>query len=192
MTNPTEITRLLKAWGRGDAAALDRLTPLVYDELKRLARHYMRGEDPRRTLQPTALVTEAVVRLVDAHDVDWNDRAHFFAVSARIMRRILVDAARARTSAKRGGGVRHVNDTAAANLDDLPAALSTSDEIVALDDALKRLAEMDARRAQVIELRFFGGLSVEETGQALRVSPQTVMRDWKLARAWLARELTRH
>jgi RNA polymerase sigma factor (TIGR02999 family) len=188
-TDSTQVTQLLKAWGRGDAGALDRLTPLVYDELKRLARHYMRGEDPRRTLQPTALVNEAFVRLVDVQGVDWNDRTHFFAMSARIMRRILVDAARARASAKRGGGLQRVDDTAVTRLDDFPAALDTSTEIVALDDALVRLADMDPRRAQVIELRFFGGLSVEETGQALRVSPQTVMRDWKLARAWLAREL---
>ena len=189
-TNPNDVTQLLKAWGRGDAAALERLTPLVYEELKRLARHYMRGEDPQRTLQPTALVNEAFVRLVDARGVDWNDRTHFFAVSASIMRRILVDAARTRASAKRGGGVKRVGESAAAQLDEIPAALDISAEIVALDDALKRLAHMDPRRAQVIELRFFGGLSVEETGQALSVSPQTVMRDWKLARAWLARELS--
>jgi RNA polymerase sigma factor (TIGR02999 family) len=191
-THSTEITRLLKAWGRGEAGALDKLTPLVYDELKRLARHYIRGEDPRRTLQPTALVNEAFVRLVDGRRVDWNDRTHFFAVSARIMRRILVDAARTRGSAKRGGGMQRMDHSTAVNLDEIPATLHTSSEIVALDEALTRLAQMDPRRAQVIELRFFGGLSVEETGQALHVSPQTVMRDWKLARAWLARELSPH
>ena len=183
---------MLKAWGRGDSAALDRLTPMVYDELRRLARRYMRKEAPGQTLQATALVNEAFVRLVDARQVDWQDRAHFFAVSARTMRRILVDAARAKASLKRGRRAQRVDHTTAINFDQFPAAESdVPSQVCALDDALTTLAALDPRRAQVIELRFFGGLSVEETGQMLKISPQSVMRDWKLARAWLARELSR-
>jgi len=190
--NPAEITGLLQAWGRGDSAALDRLTPLVYGELRRLARGYMKREHAGHTLQATALVNEAFLRLVDARHVDWQDRTHFFALSARIMRRILVDAARARASIKRGGHVDRVEHSTAINLDLLPATGSDPGaELCALDDALNTLARMDPRRAQVIELRFFGGLTVEETGQVLKISPQSVMRDWKLARAWLARELNR-
>jgi len=186
-----QITGLLRAWAAGDAAALDRLTPLVYPELRRLARHYMRREASGNTLQTTALVHEAYLRLVDALGVDWQDRAHFFAVSAQMMRRILVDAARARGSAKRGGG-RHTNHSTAVNLDniaDLGAQRDTG--LIALDDALNVLAQMNPRHARVVELRFFGGLSVEETASVLKISPQTVMRDWKLAKAWLRRELTR-
>ena len=184
-TGSAEITKLLKAWGSGDKAALERLTPAVYQELRRRARGYMRGQRPDNTLQATALVNEAWLHLVNAAEVDWQDRAHFFAVCARIMRGILVDAARARGSAKRGGGTPRVN------LDDVPNLASERDsEIVALDDALKLLAEMDPRKARVIELRFFGGLSVEETAEVLKLSPQSVMRDWKLARAWLTREMS--
>ena len=191
-TTSAEITRWLKAWRRGDASALDRLTPLVYDELRRLARGYMRKEPPGHTLQATALVNEAFLRLVDARDVDWHDRTHFFVVSARIMRRILVDAARARGALKRGGEVEHVAHSTAVDLDHLPAvAPDLGAQLTALDDALEVLARMDPRRAQVVDLRYFGGLTVEETAQVLDISPQTVMRDWKLARAWLARELTR-
>ena len=187
-----EITRLLKAWGQGDSGALDRLTPLVYEELRRMAGGYMRNERPGHTLQPTALVNEAFLRLVDVRDLDWNDRAHFFAVCARTMRRILVDAARSRAALKRGGHGERVDHTTAIDFDQLPAAGSdTSAQVCALDDALTALAQLDPRRAKVIELRFFGGLSVEEAGQVLQISPQSVMRDWKLARAWLARELTR-
>ena len=187
-----EITRLLKAWGRGDAGAIDRLTPLVYEELRRLARNYMRKEHPGQTLQATALVNEAFVRLVDGRQVDWQDRAHFFAVSARIMRRILVDAARAKGSWKRGGRVERVDHSTPINLDRLPAAAAdVRAQLCVLDDALNALAQMDPRRAQVVELRYFGGLTVEETGHVLKISPQSVMRDWKLARAWLARELSR-
>jgi RNA polymerase sigma factor (TIGR02999 family) len=187
-----EITRLLKAWGHGDAGALDRLTPLVYEHLRQMAHRYMRNERAGHTLQPTALVNEAFLRLVDARDLDWNDRAHFFAVCARTMRRILVDAARARAAMKRGGQADRVDHGSGVDLDTLPAARSdTSAQVCALDDALTALSTIDPRRAQVIELRFFGGLSVEETGEVLQVSPQTVMRDWKLARAWLARELSR-
>jgi RNA polymerase sigma factor (TIGR02999 family) len=187
-----EITELLKAWGSGDAAALDQLTPLVYDELRRLARRYMRNERAGNTLQTTALVNEAYLRLVDAKRVAWQDRVHFFAVSAQMMRRILVDAARARGSAKRGGQVKRVNHSAAFNLDEIPDVSTGRDrELVAIDDALNTLAEMDPRKARVIELRFFGGLSVEEAAEILKISPQSVMRDWKLAKAWLTRELSR-
>ena len=186
-----EITRLLKAWGRGDSAALDRLTPLVYEQLRRMARNYMRNERPGHTLQATALVNEAFVRLVDAREVDWTDRAHFFAVCATVMRRILVDAARSRAAIKRGGQLDRAEHSTAINLDQLPnPASEISAQVCALDEALDMLAEIDPRRAHVIELRFFGGLTVEETAQVLQTSPQTVMREWKLARAWLARELS--
>ena len=187
-----EITELLKAWGSGDAAALDQLTPLVYDELRRVARRYMRNERAGNTLQTTALVNEAYLRLVDAKRVAWQDRVHFFAVSAQMMRRILVDAARARGSAKRGGHVKRFNHSSAFNLDEIPDVSTGRDrELVAIDDALNTLAEMDPRKARVIELRFFGGLSVEETAEILKISPQSVMRDWKLAKAWLMRELAK-
>ena len=186
-----EITRLLKAWGRGDSAALDRLTPLVYEQLHRMARRYMRNERPGHTLQATALVNEAFLRLVDTRDLAWTDRTHFFAVCARVMRRILMDAARSRAAVKRGGQADRAEHSTAINLDDLPArGTEMSAQVCALDEALDTLARIDPRRAQVIELRFFGGLTVEETGQVLQISPQTVMRDWRLARAWLARELS--
>jgi RNA polymerase sigma-70 factor, ECF subfamily len=172
----TEITGLLKAWGRGDSAAIDRLTPLIYAELHRLARRYMRRERPGHTLQATALVNEAFVRLVDTRTVDWQDRAHFFAVAARTMRRILVDAARARVSWKRGGRAEHVDHSSAIKLDHLPATpADVRAQLCALDDALTTLAQIDPRRAQVVELRYFGGLTVEETGQFLRISPQSVI-----------------
>src|SRR6201984_2885743 len=189
-----EITQLLKAWGSGDVAALDRLTPLVYDELRRLARRYMRNERAgNKTLQTTALVNEAYLRLVDAKRVGWQDRVHFFAVSAQMMRRVLGDAARGRGSAKRGGQVKRVNHSNAFNLDEIPDVSTGRDrELVAIDDALNTLSEMDPRKARVIEWRFFGGLSVEETAEVLKISPQSVMRDWKLVKAWLTRELTSH
>ena len=191
-TTSAEITRLLKAWGRGEASALDRLTPLVYEELRRLARNYMRKEQRGHSLQPTALVNEAFIRLADAHTIDWQDRAHFFAVSARMMRRVLVDAARTKASAKRGGRFERVDHSTAVDFDQFPASpADVSARVCALDDALSELAVMDPRRAQVVELRYFGGLSVEETGHVLNISPQSVMRDWKLARAWLARALSR-
>lgn len=187
-----EITGLLKAWGDGDQAAQHRLVPLVYDELHRMARRYMRNERAGNTLQTTALVNQAYLRLVDAKNAGWNDRVHFFAVSAQAMRRILVDAARARASAKRGGQLKRTGHSSEFNLDELPDLGSQrAEELAALDHALNALAEFDARKAKVIELRFFGGLSVEETGQALGISAQTVMRDWKLAKAWLMRELSR-
>jgi RNA polymerase sigma factor (TIGR02999 family) len=187
-----QITGLLKAWSGGDAAALNRLTPLVYAELRNLARRYLRRERPGNTLQTTGLVHEAYLRLVDAKDIDWHDRLHFFAVSAQMMRRILVDAARTRASAKRGGNIRRINHSTAIDLDQIPdLGTDKGAKLIALDDALNVLAQMNARHARVVELRFFGGLSVEETASVLSISPQSVMRDWKLARAWLKRELTR-
>ena len=184
-----EISMLLKAWGNGDQAALDRLTPVVYAELHRMARRHMRKER-ENTLQTTALVHEAYLRLVDAKGLACQDRTHFFALSARIMRRILVDAARARVSAKRGGDAPALDHSEAVNLDEIAGSASQrSVEVLALDQALDDLARVDERKARVIELRFFGGLSVEETAEVLQISPQSVMRDWKLARAWLVREL---
>lgn len=188
---PHEITDLLQAWRGGDPTALDRLTPLVYDHLRRIARQYVRRDNAERRFDATGLVHDAYLRLVDARLVDWQDRAHFFAVTARIMRRILVDAARARLSAKRGGGFQRI-DHSSMNLDELPAASSDrSDDICALNDALNALATVAPRCAQVVEMRFFGGLTVEETANALGVSVPTVMRDWRLARAWLSREMNR-
>lgn len=185
-----EVTSLLKAWSLGDRSALDRLTPLVYDELRSLAHRYMRRERGGHTLQTTGLVSEAFLRLVDVKGIDWQHRAHFLAVSSRIMRRILVEAARARVAAKRGGHVARLERNQPIDLDALAAPPTRAAELCALDDALEALACIDARRAQVIELRFFGGLTVEETADVLDISRQTVMRDWKLARAWLARELS--
>jgi RNA polymerase sigma-70 factor (ECF subfamily) len=178
-----EVSGLLRAWGDGDRAALDQLTPIVYDELRRLASHYMRGERPGHSLQATALVNEAYVRLVDYKGMQWQNRAHFFAVSAQLMRRILVDHAR-RHNLKRGGGVQHVSldETAIAGGD-------RAADLVALDDAMEALARFDQRKVQVVEMRFFGGLSVEETAEVLKVSSVTVMRDWSTAKAWLYREL---
>jgi RNA polymerase sigma factor (TIGR02999 family) len=184
------VTALLKAWRGGDQTALERLTPLVYNHLRRLGRQYVRKERADARADATSLVHEAYVRLVDSRTVDWRDRAHFFAVSSTIMRRILVDAARARASAKRGGDLQKVEETPALNLDSLPAiGTDRAAEICALNDALDALAKREPRRVKVIELRYFGGLSVEETAEALDVSPQTVLRDWKLARAWLVVEL---
>ncbi len=179
-----EITALLRAWGGGDAAALERLTPVVYSELLRMARGYMRREGPDNSLQATALVHEAYLKLVDAHVAQWQDRAHFFAISARLMRRILVDAARAKDADKRGGGAVRVEINE--SIDGAPLA---DDQMIRLDDAMEALAKFDARKAKVVELRFFGGLSVEETAEVLKISAQSVMRDWKLARSWLAREM---
>lgn len=182
---PRPVTELLLAWGRGDESAFERLMPLVHDELRRLAHREMARERPGHTLQTTALVNEAYLRLIDASRVRWQDRAHFFAMSARLMRRILVDHARARDAHKRGGDVRRVS------LDDaIPLAPERGADLAALDDALQALAAVDERKSRVVELRYFGGLSVEETAEALGVSPETVMRDWKMARAWLLRELS--
>jgi RNA polymerase sigma factor (TIGR02999 family) len=182
----SEITVLLQAWAGGDRRALDRLTPLVHDELRRMARGYMAKERPENSLQATALVNEAYLRLVDVDNVRWQDRAHFFAVSAQMMRRILVDAARARGSEKRGGGMARVDIN-----ESIDAAPQCGDQLVALSDALDGLAKLDSRKARVVEMKFFGGLSVEETAEVLKISPQSVMRDWKLARAWLMREMSR-
>ena len=185
-----EISALIRAWRDGDQTALDRLTPLIYDELRRMAKHCMRGQRAGQTLQTTALVHEAYLHLVDVRTAGWRDRAHFFAASAQIMRRILIDAARARSSQKRGGGLKKVDHSASVDLDRIPALGSDrSAELLALEDALASLEQMDVRKAKVVELRFLGGLSVEETAEVLKVSPQTVMRDWRLARVWLAREL---
>ena len=185
-TAPPDVTQLLLAWKGGDNAALERLIPVVYAELHRLAHGCMRGERSGRTLQTTALVNEAYVRLVDSRRVGWQNRAHFFAVSAQLMRRILVDAARSRGTLKRG------RDVLCLPLDEAPVVSGQPDaNLVALDDALTVLAEVDPRKSQVVELRYFGGLTVEETAEALNVSPETVMRDWKLAKLFLLRELKR-
>jgi RNA polymerase sigma factor (TIGR02999 family) len=192
MHGPSDVTALLKAWRGGDETALERLTPLVYGHLRKLGRQYLRKERVGARGDATSLVHEAFVRLVDAQCVDWQDRAHFFAVSSTIMRRILVDAARARASGKRGGGLQRVEETTAWTLNSLAATgTDRAADICALDDALEVLAVQEPRRAQVIELRYFGGLTVEEAAEALGVSAQTVLRDWKLARAWLAVELRR-
>jgi RNA polymerase sigma factor (TIGR02999 family) len=180
-----EITGLLKAWSGGDAAALDRLTTLVYQELRRIARRYMRTEKAGNTLQTTALVNEVYLRLVDVKKVDCQDRAQFFALSAQLMRRILVDAARARGSDKRGGGVVKIEVNEAAVLSSEPARF-----ILALDEALEELAKLAPRQAKVVELRYFGGMSEEETAEAMKTSPRTVRRDWQFAKAWLTRDLS--
>ncbi len=180
-----EITELLLAWGNGEEAALEQLTPLVYDELHRLARVYMAGERPNHTLETTALINEAYLRLIDWKNVQWQNRAHFYGVAANLMRRILVDFARSRHYAKRGGGVPPVDFSEAMNKAEEKGA-----ELVALDDALTSLEAIDPRKCRVVELRFFGGLSLEETAEALKISPRTVLREWNLARAWLHRELS--
>jgi RNA polymerase sigma-70 factor (ECF subfamily) len=185
-SKPPEITQLLHDWANGDQAALDRLTPRVYRELRQMAGQLMKYEAPGRTMQPTALVHEAYLRLIDVDKADWQDRAHFFAVASQMMRRILVDAARKRSAAKRGGQAVRVE------LDEIPDfGTERSSELIALDDALERLAEMDPRKARVIELRFFGGLSVAEVAGVLQVSEDTVVRDFRLARAWLKTEMER-
>jgi RNA polymerase sigma factor (TIGR02999 family) len=182
---PGDVTVMLQAWGAGDQAALERLTPVVYRQLHEIAHRAMWRERPGNTLQTTALIHEAFLRLVAGDGVRWQDRAHFFAVSAQMMRRILVDAARARATEKRGGSAVRFQLNEA-----IDCSPERAHELVAIDDALSALAEMDPRKAKVVELRFFGGLSVDETAEALKVSPQTVMRDWKLARAWLLREMS--
>jgi RNA polymerase sigma-70 factor, ECF subfamily len=183
-----DISTLLRAWSDGDRNALERLTPIVYDELHRLARRYMRRERPGHSLQTTALVNEAYMRLVDYKRMQWQDRAHFFAVSAQLMRRILVERAR-RRNLKRGGGAPHVSLEEAAVVGDNRSA-DPAGNLVALDDALNALALLDPRKVQVVEMRFFGGLTLEETAEVLKVSPVTVRRDLRTAKAWLFRELT--
>jgi RNA polymerase sigma factor (TIGR02999 family) len=180
-----EVTQLLKAWTTGDEQALEKLTPLVYEQLRRVAQHHMAGQRPGHILQTTALVNEVYLQLLDCGQMNWQDRAHFFAMSAQLMRRILIDFARSRGSQKRGGDVLHVS------LDEAPSVCTDPDpNLLALDDALKALATVDERKSKVVELRFFGGLSVEETAAVLKVSPETVMRDWRLAKLWLLRELS--
>jgi RNA polymerase sigma-70 factor (ECF subfamily) len=184
---PREISGLLRAWAAGDRDALDRLAPLVYHRLRAIARRSLRNQRPGATLQTTALVNEAFVHLVGAGKAGFTDRHRFFAFSAQVMRRILIDAARARSAQKRGGGFEYAEPIM---LDQIPGVSSgRSEELLALDDALLRLEQIDARKAKVIELRFFGGLSVEESAAVLQVSLQTVLRDWRMARVWLAREL---
>jgi RNA polymerase sigma factor (TIGR02999 family) len=180
------ITDLLVAWGGGDPSALERLLPIVHDELRRLARRQMHGERSGHTLQTTALVNEAYLRLVELGRMRWQDRTHFFSMSARVMRRVLVDHARARRSQKRGGDVPHVPVE-----DTLVAAPVAGPDLIALDEALDALAKVDPRKSRVIELRFFGGLDVAETAEALDVSVETVARDWRMAKVWLLRELSR-
>lgn len=185
-----DLSRLLQAWGGGDDEAFRRLAPLVYEQLRQLAHNQMRRERPGHALQTTALVHEAYLRLATAGGREWQNRSHFFALAARLMRRILVDTARAEATTKRGGHMARVDHPSGIDFDRFAAPGSDPPaEMCALDDALTALASIDPRRAQVIEMRFFGGLSVEETADALGVSPQTVMRDWRLARAWLTREL---
>ena len=184
--SPKEVTLLLLAWSDGDQAALDKLVPLVYEELHRLAHRYISRERPGNTLQTTALAHEAYLRLIDGKSVRWQNRAHFFAVAAQTMRRILVDLARARHNLKRGGGAQQVS---------LGEVLVISPErgadMLALDEALGRLAALNPRQSQVVELRYFGGLSAEEVGEVIKISPRTVRSDWRLAKAWLYRELSR-
>jgi RNA polymerase sigma factor (TIGR02999 family) len=181
-----EVTVLLKAWREGDDAALDALMPLVHDELRRIARRCLYGERANQSVQATELVNEAYLRLVDVQRVDWQNRTHFLAMSARLMRRVLVDLARSRDADKRGGGAVRVT------LDDAAIGPGAPDaDVIRLDDALQALAVLDDRKSRVVELRFFGGLTVEETALALHVSSKTVLRDWEFARAWLQRELTR-
>jgi RNA polymerase sigma factor (TIGR02999 family) len=183
---PQEITRWLTAWSNGDSLAFEKLMPLVYSELHRIAKRYMERENPDHTLQTTALIHEAYLRLADQAEVHWQNRAYFFGFAAQIMRHILVDYARSRHRLKKGGSVHHIpfEETAV-------ASTGATAELVALDDALRALESVDKRKCQVVELRYFGGLSVEETAEVLKVSPVTVMRDWSMAKAWLQRELNR-
>ena len=184
--SPKEISQLLLAWSDGDESALEQLAPLVHEELHRLAHHYMRGERRGHTLQTSALVNEAYLRLIDWKNARWQNRAHFFAVSAQLMRRILVDFARDKQRLKRGAGALQVSLGEAEDVTDFRSA-----DLVALDEALSALAEVDRRKSQVVEMRFFGGLSVKEVAEVLKVSEETVMRDWRLAKVWLLRELGR-
>jgi len=179
-----DVTSLLARWQDGDEAALQQLVPIVHEELRRLARRQMAGERPGHTLQPTALVNEAYLRLINLKQMQWQNRAHFFAMGARLMRRILVDFARSRGYQKRGGGAKQVSFTEA-----LDVAGDQATDVVALNDALEALADVDERKSRVVELRFFGGMSVEETAEVLNVSRETIKRDWKFAKMWLLRQL---
>lgn len=201
MAQDNEITRLLSQWGGGDGAALDRLAPLVYGELRRMAARHLRRERAGHTLQTTGLVHEAFLRLVDQNGVQWQNRAHFFAIASRIMRRVLVDQARARNAVKRGEGRTHLDiddleavfdgqgELTLVSVELTPAGQQRHADLLMIDNALTRLEAQDERQARIVELRFFGGLTVEETAQTLQVSPATVKRDWLMAKAWLAREL---
>jgi RNA polymerase sigma factor (TIGR02999 family) len=182
---PHQVTRLLKKWSDGDETALEQLIPLVHDELHRLAHQYIRREEPGHILQTSALINEAYLRLVDQPKIRWENRNHFFGIAARLMRRILVDDARKRNAAKRGGSLIQIPLDEATSVANEQAA-----NVAALDDALKVLETIDTRQGQIVELRFFGGLSIEETAEVLKVSPGTVMRDWTFARAWLRNEMT--
>jgi RNA polymerase sigma factor (TIGR02999 family) len=182
---PQQVTQLLNDWSTGDQTARDRLMTLVYEELHRLAHQYMRRESPGHTLQTSALVNEAFVKLVDQRNVRWQNRAHFFGLAAQLMRRILVDHARSRQTSKRGGGLHPISFDDALYVSDERSA-----EVVAVHEALEQLSKFDARKGQIVELRFFGGLSIDETAEVLDVSPGTVMRDWTLAKAWLHREMS--
>jgi RNA polymerase sigma factor (TIGR02999 family) len=185
LSSANDITAMLRAWGNGDHAALERLTPLVYRELHRIAHNHMSRENEGHTLQTTALINEAYLRLVDFQRMRWQDRTHFFAVSAQLMRRILIDFARSRISEKRGGTAIMLSLDESA-----PVSSAPSSDLVALDSALRALASVDERKSKVVELRFFGGLTTEETAEVLRVSEQTVLRDWKFAKVWLLREMS--
>jgi len=185
MSSPATITQLLIKWRNGDQAALDELAPLVYSELRRLARHYLRAERPGHTLQPSDLVHEAYLRLVDEKDIDWQNRAHFFGVAAVRMRHILVERARSRRAAKRGGGEYRLTLSEADRLTD-----KRDVNLLALDEALRRLEALDPQKSRVVELRYFGGLTIEETAEAMKISPATVKRDWSMARAWLRSEIS--
>ena len=184
--NSHEVTQLLIEWSNGDKAALDKLMPLIYEELRRLAHHYMRRERPGHTLQTTALVDEAYVRLVNRQRVHWQNRAHFFAIAAHLMRTILVDHARSHAYAKRGGGARKVPLDEAMVISQERAA-----EVVALDDALEQLTRIDPRQSRIVEMRFFAGLTIEETAEVLSLSPATIKREWSTAKAWLYHELSK-
>lgn len=186
MASESTITQLLIRWREGEQAALDELAPRVYAELRRLARHYLRQERPGHTLQPSDLVHEAYLRLVDEKEIDWQNRAHFFGIAAVRMRRILVEHARSRLAAKRGGGEYRLSLSRANQLADESRDVS----LLALDEALARLEEMDAQKSRIVELRYFGGLTIEETAAALDISPATVKRDWSMARAWLRSEMS--
>ena len=186
MDSAPEVTQFLIAWGDGDESALERLAPLVQAELQRIARHYLQGEQPGHLLQTTALVNEAWLRLIDWRQVSWQNRAHFFSVAAQLMRRVLVDEARQRQALKRGGEALRVSLSAAAGVADEQGV-----ELLALDVALQELAALDARKCRIVELRFFGGLSVEETAEALQVSARTVLREWGFAQTWLFHELSK-
>ena len=185
-STPDEITRLLIAWNQGDQRARDELTPLIYDELRRLARGLLRHERPGHTLQPTALVHEAFLRLIDQSQVNWQNRAHFFGAAARLMRQILINHAEARRAAKRGGEAERVS------LNDVDHSTPRQEiDLIALDEALQRLERLDPQQGRIVELRYFSGLTIEEIAEVIGVSPATVKRDWNLARAWLRRELSR-